>query len=277
MNGPSTSGQILRCASGCTAAAPFGKTSRESPGAIACGLPPPLHIDDGVLQCFDSHDPARLRISPGVATRARPGAEARKWLSSNGLAAYISWGLVPAYYKLLGDVTPAQILAHRILWSVIFLLPIFAYRPPLARRRGRAALAADDAHPPGVHHLHHHQLFTFIYAVFRRPRGRIVAGYYINPLVVVLLASSFSSASALRAWQNRQPDLGDDCGRDSHRGVSTSWPAISLILAVSFALYGFLRKTVNARADGGIVHRDDDAPPALGHIDRQSTRPGHGD
>src|SRR5207249_8044278 len=67
--------------------------------------------------------------SPPVSAAPAPAdpREARKGLF-NGLAAYISWGLVPAYYKLLGDVTPLQILAHRILWSVIFLLPIFAYR-----------------------------------------------------------------------------------------------------------------------------------------------------
>src|SRR4051812_35342617 len=45
-----------------------------------------------------------------------------------GLGASLSWGLAPAYYRLLNGVPPVQILAHRIFWSVLLLLPLVVRR-----------------------------------------------------------------------------------------------------------------------------------------------------
>ena len=181
--------------------------------------------------------------SPPAPPPAPDPRDARTGLF-NGLAAYIAWGLVPAYYKLLADVTPLQILAHRILWSVVFLLPIFAYRRlwrdvavALRSRRTMLTLLASTTFITI-------NWFTFIYAV---SAGRVVEsslGYYINPLVVVLLGVFFLR-ERLRAWQIVSLIIASVAV-----GILTAaqhkLPMISLILAVSFALYGFLRKTVNA-------------------------------
>src|SRR5687767_4506788 len=52
------------------------------------------------------------------------------------LAAYLAWGFVPAYFKLLTHVSPLQVLSHRVVWSVAFLALLL-----VGQRRGREVLA----------------------------------------------------------------------------------------------------------------------------------------
>src|SRR4051794_1068738 len=72
-----------------------------------------------MMSKLDYETPAT--IAPDHARESRVGL-------GYGLAAYIAWGLAPAFYKLLGDVTPIQILAHRVFWSVLILTPLISYR-----------------------------------------------------------------------------------------------------------------------------------------------------
>jgi chloramphenicol-sensitive protein RarD len=161
-----------------------------------------------------------------------------------GLAAYIWWGLAPAYYKLLGDVTPIQILAHRVFWSVLVLIPMLFYRRlwrevgvALQNRRTLLTLLASTV-------MISTNWFTFIYAVGENKVVESSLGYYMNPLVVVVLGVVFLK-ERLRTWQVVSLSLAAVAV-----GILTvaqgRLPAISLTLAVSFGLYGYLRKMVNA-------------------------------
>jgi len=161
-----------------------------------------------------------------------------------GLAAYISWGLAPAYYKLLGDVTPIQILAHRVFWSAIFLVPLLAHRRlwgavrrALSTRKTFLTLFVSTI-------MISTNWFTFIYSVSTNQVVQAALGYYMNPLVVVLLGVVFLK-ERLRLWQIVSLSLAA-ASVVILTIAQGGLPVISLILAVSFAVYGYLRKTVDA-------------------------------
>lgn len=161
-----------------------------------------------------------------------------------GLAAYISWGLAPAFYKLLGDVSPIQILAHRVFWSVLVLIPMLFYRRlwrevgvALRNRRTFLTLLASTA-------LISTNWFTFIYAVGTNQVVQSSLGYYMNPLVVVLLGVVFLK-ERLRAWQVVSLSLAG-AAVVILTVAQGRLPVISLTLAISFGVYGYLRKMVNA-------------------------------
>jgi chloramphenicol-sensitive protein RarD len=169
--------------------------------------------------------------------------ESRKGLAY-GLAAYLSWGLAPAYYNLFRDVAPLQILAHRIFWSVLFLLPLLAYRrlwgdvgAALRSRKTLVTLLISTA-------MISTNWFTFIYSVTIHQVVQAALGYFMNPLVVVLLGVFFLK-ERLRPLQ--VVSLGLAAIAVVILTIAQGrLPVISLVLAVSFAFYGFLRKTVNA-------------------------------
>ena len=172
----------------------------------------------------------------GRVSRARAGLAA-------GVAAYLLWGLFPLYWPLLEPAAAVEILAHRIVWSLAFLVLVlavaggFRFVRRLDRRQaGLLALAAV--------------LITvnwgmFIYAVNSGHVVETSLGYFINPLVTVALAVVFLH-EALRPNQRLAVAiaavavalLAIDYGQP---------PWISLTLAFSFGLYGFVKK----RADVG--------------------------
>ena len=156
------------------------------------------------------------------------------------LAAYGLWGLLPVYWKLLSSVEPLQILAHRIVWALLFaLLLLTATRklPELAGllrdwKRARFALAASL--------LVTLNWGTYIWAV---NSGHVVEsslGYYINPLVSVALGAIF--------FRERldKPTIAALCvaaaGVIAATVISGQLPWISLVLAFSFGFYGLVKK-----------------------------------
>jgi chloramphenicol-sensitive protein RarD len=173
-------------------------------------------------------------------------SESRKGLLF-GLAAYIQWGLFPLYWPLLQPADAFEILGHRIAWSaVMMVLLVFTFgRLPAIRTiwsspRARWSLAGATA-------LITVNWATYIWGV---NNGRVVEtalGYFINPLLTVLLGvvllgerlrklqwAALSLAAAAIAV------LAIDYGR---------LPWIALTLACSFGTYGLLKKHANV---GGV-------------------------
>jgi chloramphenicol-sensitive protein RarD len=164
--------------------------------------------------------------------------------------AYVLWGLFPIYFKALQGIAPTEVLAHRVLWSLVLLVIALAWR----------------------------RQWTWLGAVFRQPRvlagfaasalllslnwgiyiwavggGRVIdasLGYFINPLVNILLgflllrerlrplqwiAVALAAAGvAWLTWQTGHP------------------PWIGLTLGVTFGIYGLLRKTAALGALEGL-------------------------
>nr|WP_295373361.1 EamA family transporter RarD [uncultured Sphingosinicella sp.] len=182
-----------------------------------------------------------------------------------GLGAYLLWGVLPLYFKALGHVRPTEIVAHRILWSLIFLGALVAIwgrlpqiRAAIANRRALLTLVLTAA-LIGVNWL------IWIWAVLNGHVLEGSLGYYLNPLVNVLLGVVVLKERLSRA---RQIAVGLACA-----GVAVlAWGAgsglwISLTLAVTFALYGFLRKVAPVESlEGLTIETAILAPIALGWI-----------
>jgi chloramphenicol-sensitive protein RarD len=168
-----------------------------------------------------------------------------------GLGAYLAWGFVAAYFKLLAHVPAIDVLAHRILWSAILLAILVAVRRgggeiarALRRRDVLLALSASTI-------LISINWFTFIYSVEKNILLQASLGYFINPLVNVLLGVVFLS-ERLRPAQLVGLGLAT-----AGVGVLSAFlgqpPWIAMILAVSFGFYGLLRKTMHIGAIAGLT------------------------
>ena len=155
--------------------------------------------------------------------------------------AYAIWGVFPLYFKTLQDIPPLEIMLHRIVWSLAFVMLVLAWRRQWAwigetvrRPKVLASFALSAV-------LLSTNWFIYIWAV---NNGRIIdssLGYFINPLVNVLLGflllrerlrpgqwAAVALAAAGVAWLTWQ-------------GGHLPW--IGLLLAATFGTYGLLRKT----------------------------------
>jgi chloramphenicol-sensitive protein RarD len=157
-----------------------------------------------------------------------------------GIAAYGLWGLIPLYFKAVAHVAPPEVLAHRALWSFVFLAV-------LVRLMGRWAELWRELHSPKlVAILGLNALLiainwlTFIYAVATRQTVQASLGYFINPLVNVLLGVVFLR-ERLRPLQMLSIALAV-AGVLVLSGIVGEVPWIALTLAASFAFYGLMRK-----------------------------------
>jgi chloramphenicol-sensitive protein RarD len=159
--------------------------------------------------------------------------------------AYGTWGVLPVYWKLLGGVPLLEVLAHRVVGTVLFtavLLAALRQMPELGlalrSRRERLSLLAS-----GI--LIALNWGVFIWAV---GAGRIVEtslGYYLNPIVNVLLGTLFLGERLRRGqWiAVALAALGVLVMLVSHGKL----PWIALTLAVTFGLYGLMHKLTRVR------------------------------
>lgn len=167
------------------------------------------------------------------------------------LGAYFIWGLAPAYFKLIDYVPANEILAHRILWSAVFMLVLLTLgrRWPQVRRslrRGRLLMAlALTSVLIGSNWL------LFIWAVNHHHMLEASLGYFINPLVNVLLGMLFLG-ERFRRWQWLAVVLAS-AGVLVQLWMFGSLPLIALGLALTFALYGLLRKKIGIDAQTGML------------------------
>lgn len=169
-----------------------------------------------------------------------------------GLAvgAYLIWGVLPVYWKALQSVPALQILSHRIVWSFAFLLTLV-----LARQEWRPLREAARGRTLAVYGLAATLLsvnwLTYIWAV---NDGRIVEtslGYFINPLVSVLLGVVFLHERLRRAqWLAVALATAGVAWLTWQHGAL---PWVALVLAGSFATYGFLKKTARLGALHGLT------------------------
>lgn len=165
-------------------------------------------------------------------------------------AAYILWGLFPIYFKLLNSIAPAQVLMHRVLWSFLLLIAILLCRKQWVWLRDVAKQPRVLAGFAASALLLSGNWFLYIWAV---NNGHVIdasLGYFMNPLVNVLLGYLLLG-ERLRAWQWAAIAL-------AASGVAwLTWqsghpPWIGLALAISFGIYGLLRKTASLGALEGL-------------------------
>lgn len=181
------------------------------------------------------------------------------------LGAFILWGLNPLYFKAVDTIPILEVLAHRVLWSAVFLALLLTF----ARRWNVLRQALRD--PKTVYMLLLSTLFIsvnwffFIWAVAENRVLETSLGYYINPLVNVLLGMLFLR-ERLSRWQGVAVGLAA-IGVLNLAIQSGSMPWVSLLLAFTFGLYGLLRKTIKVESvDGLFVETAMVLPLALGYL-----------
>ena len=153
--------------------------------------------------------------------------------------AYVCWGVFPIYFKMLHSVSPLQTMTHRVVWSFLFLLLILVVRKEVGPfwkeinfKRFMIYLGAGT--------LLAINWLTYVWAIAQGFVIELSLGYFINPLVSVLLGVIFLK-ERLRPAQWIPVGL-------AVIGVSYltitygSLPWIALVLAFSFGFYGLVKK-----------------------------------
>lgn len=166
------------------------------------------------------------------------------------VAAYTLWGLAPLYFKQIDEVPALEILLHRIVWS--FVLLAFLLTGLRQWRQIRAVLQQPKLVLAmlGTALLLAGNWGLFIWAINNKHMLDASLGYYINPLLNVLLGMVFLG-ERLRPLQ--WTAVGLAAGGVLLQLVQLgSLPWVALVLAGSFALYGLLRKKLPADAVGGL-------------------------
>ncbi|MGB8405453.1 MAG: EamA family transporter RarD [Mycobacterium sp.] len=197
------------------------------------------------------------------------------WL---GLGAYGSWGLFPAFFPLLKPAGAFEVLAHRIMWTLLFMTVVLV----LTRRLGdlRTLTARTWGLLVGASALISINWVIYIYAVNNGHVVDAALGYFINPLVSVALGVALFGERLGRA---QLAALAIALGAVALLAVAAgSLPLIALGLAASFGLYGAVKKVVPAdpRVSVG-VEAAVAGPFALGYlvmltVAGQSTFTGYG-
>ncbi len=176
---------------------------------------------------------ARRGRQPAAVSLRKQGI----WLA---VGAYALWGVLPVYWKAVQTVPALEILAHRIVWSLVFLAGLLSLQGGWTELRRALTPRTAGVYARAAALLSVNWL-TYIWAV---NAGRIVEtslGYFINPLVTVILG-----VLVLRERLRRLQAL---CVALAALGVGyLTWhhgelPWVALVLAGSFAWYGLLKKT----------------------------------
>lgn len=177
-------------------------------------------------------------------------------------SAYVFWGFAPIYFKWLGQISPLEIVSHRVVWSVVLLVGILAYLGRLDALR----LARENWWKIIVSAcLLSVNWLTFIYAVLHDNIIETSLGYFINPLVSVFLGMLFLG-ERLRPLQWIAICIASS-GIAFQLIHYARIPWIALTLAFSFALYGLTRKNLGMHSVAGLaLETMVIAPVALAYI-----------
>jgi len=166
------------------------------------------------------------------------------------IAAFGFWGLAPIYFKQVASVAPTEVLAHRILWSVVVLVVFlsvskqFIQIKPLFKEPAKLKWLMLSSLLVSSNWL------IFIYAVSVDKILEASLGYFINPLISMLFATLFFHEKLSR---NQGFAIGIVLFAVLLQIITLgSLPLISLGLAITFALYGAVRKKVHIASLPGL-------------------------
>ncbi|MFW1531105.1 EamA family transporter RarD [Vibrio parahaemolyticus] len=182
-------------------------------------------------------------MTPEEQQRARQGVLL-------AVGAYTMWGIAPMYFKSIAQVSPLEILSHRVIWSFFLLAALLHFGRHwrsvyhIATDKKKIAYLLSSSVLIGGNWL------IFIWAVNSNHMLDASLGYYINPLINVLLGMVFLG-ERLRKLQWFAVVLAG-CGVLVQLIVFGSVPIVAMALAMSFGFYGLLRKKVAVDAQTGL-------------------------
>ncbi len=168
-----------------------------------------------------------------------------------GLTAFTIWGTLVLYWKALGDIPSIEILLHRILWSLvaIFILALsFGYlsevRQAIKQKKMLAQIFLASSIIAG-------NWFLYIWSV---NNGKVIEaslGYFVNPLLSVLIGRIYlkEKLTRLQIFAIGMAALGVIYSIVAYG----KFPWIATVLAMSFATYGYLKKTIKFHVIPGFL------------------------
>lgn len=165
--------------------------------------------------------------------------------------AFLMWGMAPIYFKQIESIAALEILTHRVIWSVLFLiLIVFAAKQwhqiqHIIKKPKLLGMLCISSTLLGFN------WGLFIWAVNNDHMLDASLGYYINPLLNVLLGVIFLS-ERLRKWQIIAVAIAS-LGVLLQVIAYGSFPVVAFALASSFAIYGLLRKKMPVESLPGLL------------------------
>lgn len=167
------------------------------------------------------------------------------------VACYVAWGLFPIYWKQLANIPAIDILANRMVWSLAFVLLLLLFRQDW----GWIGKAVRNRHVVlpylAAALLLSVNWYIYIWAVNANYVVESSLGYFINPLVSVLFAVIFLH-ERLRPWQWAAIGIAA-AGVVFLTVTYGQLPWIALALALTFALYGLIKKRARLDALRGMA------------------------
>lgn len=166
-----------------------------------------------------------------------------------GVSAYVLWGLFPIYWRFLEQDPAIEILAHRMVWSLVFMAGLLTFQKEWSSIRNALRNRKTVVVYVIAATLLAFNWYTYIWAVNSGYVVEASLGYFINPLVNFLLGVLFLGEK-LRGGQVAAVSL-------AVLGVIYltvnygSLPWISLVLAFTFGMYGLIKKTATLESMHG--------------------------
>jgi chloramphenicol-sensitive protein RarD len=164
------------------------------------------------------------------------------------LIAYGSWGVLPVYFKLVGFATPLEIIAHRVTWAVVLLAVLLLLRGQLYVVRRMSWQNIGWLGVSGV--LLSINWSVFVWALLNDRMLETSLGYYINPLVNIILGGLFLG-ERLRRGQFVAVLLASS-GVINELVAVGAVPWAGLTLAITFGFYGLVRKKIAVDSLAGL-------------------------
>jgi chloramphenicol-sensitive protein RarD len=167
-----------------------------------------------------------------------------------GIAAFVTWGLIPVYWKLLKAVPAMEIIAHRIVWTALFLVLLLTWQrrwpevKATARSRSATLFCIASGSMIAINWL------VFIWAVNADRVIETSLGYFMTPLINVLFGAVFLREKLTR-FQFAAVLLATIAVLNLTLGYGRL-PWVALALCLSFGLYGLLRKQSGTAAIPGL-------------------------
>ncbi|MBP2638134.1 MAG: RarD protein, superfamily transporter [Firmicutes bacterium] len=169
---------------------------------------------------------------------------------ASAIGAFTLWGFLPIYWKLIQQVPALEILAHRIVWCLLFMgLVLFATRRIRSFRQETLIIVGQRKRFLGLISaavILSLNWLIYIWAVNNNHIVETSLGYYINPLISVFLGV-FVLKERLTLWQTVAVVLAGLGVLNLTVNFGT-FPWIAVSLAVSFGLYGLAKKILNIGA-----------------------------
>ncbi|MFO8165073.1 MAG: EamA family transporter RarD [Thermodesulfobacteriota bacterium] len=167
------------------------------------------------------------------------------------VSAFFLWGIFPIYWKSLAHVSSTEILAHRVIWSLAFILCLVVFQRGWKQGSDLLSFSRDVPRFLVTSFFLGANWLTYIWAVNTNQIVEASLGYFINPLVNICLGMIFLKERLYR-WQGLSVALAfiGVLFLTLHYGRV---PWIAFILAFTFGMYGLLRKTARAESMIGLL------------------------